>query len=157
MSHSVLARELMSHPVRRLTTHATVRDAAEFLLRHGISGAPAVDEHGQWQGVFTMNDIARYVASRVVRHHETQSLEARAPVTDSSRSDLEQFGATRVEEVMTRGLVTVFPSATLDQVVRSMHAFKVHRVFVIDEKQNEIEGVITTLDVIRWLNASGKG
>ena len=86
MSHSVLARELMSHPVRRLTTHATVRDAAEFLLRHGISGAPAVDEHGQWQGVFTMNDIARYVASRVVRHHETQSLEARAPVTDSSRS-----------------------------------------------------------------------
>ena len=104
-----------------------------------------------------MRDVARYVVSRVVESHEERRIEAREPVADFPQFDLEQLGQTRVEEVMTRGLVTVLPEATLAEVVRSMHAFKVHRVFVIDEKQDEIAGVITTLDVIRWLDASGKG
>ena len=157
MQLAVLAKELMRHPVHQLTTHVTVRDAATFLLRHGISGAPAVDEHGQWQGVFTMRDIARHVVSRVVEPHEERGLAAHEPVTDLSQFDLAQFGQTRVEEIMTRGLVTVSPEATLAEVVRNMQAFQVHRVFIMDAKQDEIQGVITTLDVIRWLDASGKG
>ena len=40
MKESILARDLMSRPVRRLTASTPVRDAAAFLLRHGISGAP---------------------------------------------------------------------------------------------------------------------
>ena len=53
MRKIVLARDLMKGPVRQLTTRTLVRDAAAFLLRHGISGAPVIDDHGRWIGVLT--------------------------------------------------------------------------------------------------------
>jgi CBS domain-containing protein len=56
-----------------------------------------------------------------------------------------------VKEFMTRGLFTVFPEATIEEVIRTMTSFKIHRVFVIDEKEGTLEGVITTMDVLRWL------
>ena len=48
----------------------------------------------------------------------------------------------------TEGMFTVFAESTLDEVVRSMVKFKIHRVFVIDDATGELEGVITTLDVL---------
>ena len=56
MNKMLRARDLMSRPVNQLLAHTPVRDAAAFLLRHGISGAPVLDEHGRWVGVFTQND-----------------------------------------------------------------------------------------------------
>ena len=61
MKDPILARDLMSRPVRRLTASTPVRDAAAFLLGHGISGAPVVDARGEWLGVFTKTDLARHV------------------------------------------------------------------------------------------------
>ena len=52
---------------------------------------------------------------------------------------------------MTPGLFTVFPEATLDEVVRTMASQKIHRVFVISEK-GDLEGVITTMDVLNWVD-----
>jgi len=63
----------------------------------------------------------------------------------------EDFESTPVRALMTRGLFTVFPDATLDEVMRSMLSFDVHRIFVVDEKSGELEGVITTLDILRAL------
>ena len=52
---------------------------------------------------------------------------------------------------MTSGLYTVFPEATLDEVVHAMTTFKIHRVFVIGER-SELLGVITSMDILRWMN-----
>jgi tRNA nucleotidyltransferase (CCA-adding enzyme) len=151
MSKNVLARELMSRPVRQLTAQTPVRDAAAFLLRHGISGAPVLDEHGRWIGVFTQNDLARSVQVRIVPPRLRRTLESREPVVDLLALPAEELGRTPVKEFMTRGLFTVFPEATIEEVIRTMTSFKIHRVFVIDEKEGTIEGVITTMDVLRWL------
>jgi len=45
----------------------------------------------------------------------------------------------------------VFPESTLEEIVRSMLSNKIHRVFVIDEASGELEGVITTFDLLRSL------
>jgi CBS domain-containing protein len=52
---------------------------------------------------------------------------------------------------MTLGMYTVFPEATLDEVVHALTAFKVHRIFVIRETGTAILGVITTMDVLGWM------
>jgi len=152
MLKTVLARDVMSRPVRQLTTWTPVRDAAAFLLRHGISGAPVIDEHGRWIGVFTQNDIARYVQERIARGNSERTLEAREKVSGSSPLRLDLFGETRVEELMTLGMYTVFPDATLEEVVHALTAFKIHRVFVIQETGTALLGVITTMDVLRCLD-----
>lgn len=144
----------MSRPVRRLTSRTPVRDAAEFLSRHGISGAPVEDEHGRWLGVFSMADLARAVAARFAVPRAERSLEAREPVPSGLPSELDSLATVPVVELMTPGLVTVFPDSTLDEVLRSMLAFKVHRVFVIDAESGSLEGVVSTVDVMRWLEES---
>jgi predicted transcriptional regulator len=150
-----LAKDLMARPVRRLTTTASVRDAAEFLLRWGISGAPVEDEHGRWVGVFSMNDLARHVQDRLVKlptvdPAQERTLETREEVPEGF--GFEGFEDTEVGDLMTGGLYSVFPEATLEEVVRTLTTQKIHRVFVLSEK-GTIEGVITTMDVLRWMDA----
>lgn len=142
------ARDLMSRPVRRLTMEARVRDAADFLLRMGISGAPVVDAHGRWQGVFSLNDLARHVQGRIV--DEKRSLENRDGIPQGINwQGLEEA---RVAELMTYGCYTVGPEATLEEVARTLVSQQVHRVFVISDDGRELLGVITTMDVLRWLD-----
>jgi CBS domain-containing protein len=150
----VPARKLMSRPVRRLTSHTPVRDAAEFLTRHGISGAPVEDEHGRWLGVFSMADLARAVAARFEAPLAERTLEAREPAPAGAPPVSDSLASVPVVDLMTPGLVTVFPDSTLDEVLRSMLSFEVHRVFVIDAESGSLEGVISTVDVMRWLEGS---
>ena len=145
------ARDLMKAPVRQLTAWTPVREAAAFLLRQGISGAPVIDEHGHWVGVFTQNDIARYVQNRVVPGAADRTLESRG-APDLRFFSTDRFGDTPVREFMTAGLFTVFPEATLEEVVHALTAFKVHRVFVIEGQKGALLGVITTMDVLRHLD-----
>ncbi len=148
----VLARDLMSRPVRQLTDDTPVRDAAAFLVRCGISGAPVIDEHGRWIGVFSQNDLARFMQERMGAPHSERTLENREKVTDPLARPTDEFGRTPVREFMTVGLFSVFPDATIEEVVRTMTSFRVHRVFVIDEQKGTLEGVITTMDVLGWLD-----
>ncbi len=150
---TTLAKDLMARPVRRLTTTASVRDAAAFLLRWGISGAPVEDEHGRWVGVFTMNDLARHVQDRLVKlptvdPKQERTLETREEVPEGF--SFEGFEDTRVGDLMTGGLYSVFPEATLEEVVRTLTTQKIHRVFVLSDR-GTIDGVITSMDVLRWM------
>jgi CBS domain-containing protein len=154
MRRPVQARDLMKGPVRQLTTRTPVRDAAAFLLRHGISGAPVIDDHGRWIGVFTQNDLARYVQQRIRPRASERTLESREDVAVDFEALPDQFGETPVQDLMTLGLYTVFPEATLEEVVHTLTAFKVHRVFVIQETGTSLLGVITTMDVLRWMDAN---
>ena len=69
---TLLARDFMSRPVKRLTASTPLADAAAFFVRNGISGAPVVDARGRWLGVFTQRDLARFLQERmtVSRRHQ---------------------------------------------------------------------------------------
>jgi CBS-domain-containing membrane protein len=155
MKKLMLAKDLMSRPVRQLTAATPVRDAAAFLLRHRISGAPVLDEHGQWIGVFTQNDLARYVQGQIVRRIPERTLETRQGVQEPFAMSLDEFGDAPVRDYMTPGMFTVFPDATLEEVVRALVSFQIHRVFVIDAKTGALEGAITSMDVMRALDRGG--
>jgi predicted transcriptional regulator len=151
---NILARDLMTRPVRRLTTSSTARDAAEFLLRWGISGAPVEDEKGRWVGVFSLSDLARHVQDRLVKlptvdPKRERTLETREEIPPGF--GFEGFEDTRVGDLMTGGLYSVFPEATLEEVVRALSTRKIHRLFVLSD-QGQLEGVITTMDVLRWMD-----
>jgi CBS domain-containing protein len=143
----------MSRPVRHLSSRSSIRAAAEFLARHVISGAPVVDDHGRWVGVFSMADLARAVASKLSPPPPERSLEAREPAPPDAASGLDSLATLEVVDVMTPGMVTVFPDSSLDEVLRSLLNFKVHRVFVIEAESGSLEGIITTVDILRWVES----
>jgi CBS-domain-containing membrane protein len=152
MVKNTLARDLMKQPVRQLQSTAPVRHAAAFLLRHGISGAPVLDEHGRWMGVFTQNDLARFVERRIVPPKTERTLEAREADDVLFGMPPDRFGETPVREFMTAGMFTVFPESTVEEVIHTLTANRIHRVFVIEEKGGALLGVITTMDVLRWMD-----
>jgi tRNA nucleotidyltransferase (CCA-adding enzyme) len=152
-----VARDLMSRPVRQVTAATPVREAAAFLLRHRISGAPVLDEHGQWIGVFTQNDLARYVQGQIVPRMPERTLESREPADGAVPAGLDQFGDAPVRRFMTPGMYTVFSDASLDEIVHALVTFKIHRVFVIDGRTGSLEGIITTMDVMRALDRRHAG
>jgi CBS domain-containing protein len=49
----ITARDCMVSEVFTLSPQADVLDAVRFLLDHGVSGAPVVDEEGRYLGVFS--------------------------------------------------------------------------------------------------------
>jgi CBS domain-containing protein len=153
MTKTIRARDLMTRPVCQLQACTPVYNAAAFLLRHRISGAPVLDDHGNWAGVFTQNDLARYVQNRIGPASPDRTLESREIAINLFSLPPDEFGKTPVKEFMTAGLYTVFPDATMDEVIHTMTSFKVHRVFVVDEKEGSLQGVITTMDVLRRLDA----
>lgn len=157
MKKTMQARDLMSRPVRQVQAATPVRDAAAFLLRHRISGAPVLDEHGQWVGVFTQNDLARYVEGQIVPRISERTLESRETVKEPLVSSLDKFGNAPVRDYMTPGMFTVFPDATLEEVVHALVSFRIHRVFVIDPRSGSLEGAITSMDVMRALDALRAG
>ena len=153
MKEETFARDLMTLPVRSVTWNTPVRDAAAFMLRWGISGAPVADDRGRWIGVFTLKDMARHVQERMVKlpvidPNDQRTLETRESIPPGF--SFEAFEDTRVEDLMTAGLYTVSPETTMDEVVRALVVQKIHRVFVLQGSQ--LEGVITTMDVMRWLD-----
>ena len=157
MRRIVTARDLMKRPVRQLTMWTPAKDAAAFLLRHGISGAPVIDEHGKWRGVFTLSDLARGVRNRVLAGKSERTLESREAVDLVFETLPQELDKVQVGDLMTPGLFTVFPDATLEEVVHALTSFKVHRVFVIEEEGSELLGVITSMDVLRWMDTRPAG
>jgi len=156
-TRALVARDLMSRPVRQVTAATPVREAAAFLLRHRISGAPVLDEHGQWIGVFTQNDLARYVEGQIVPRLPERTLESRETVVDPAPAGLDQFGDAPVRRFMTPGMYTVFADTSLDEIVHALVTFRIHRLFVIDGRSGSLEGVITSMDVMRALDRRQAG
>jgi CBS domain-containing protein len=151
MKCDVVARDLMTRPVHALAASASLPEAAELLLAWRVSGAPVIDRHGRPIGVFTLKDLARYVRDRAggaFREFEP-TLERRTP--DGSRWPWELLEGAVVSDLMTFGMVTVFPDSSLRDVVHSMMSLGIHRVIVMGE-DGKIQGIITSMDVLRWLD-----
>lgn len=53
-------REAMQEDIRTITTHTTVREAAEVLATGGFHGLPVLDEDGALAGLVTTVDLLRY-------------------------------------------------------------------------------------------------
>ncbi|MBN9119884.1 MAG: CBS domain-containing protein [Planctomycetes bacterium] len=58
------AGDLMSRDVETVGADAPLREAAEFLIRCGVHGAPVVDGAGRCVGVLSVTDLARWASGR---------------------------------------------------------------------------------------------
>ena len=155
----VKVADVMQTSIVTLDLNTPVERAFAMFKDYGISGAPVIDENGSLCGVFTTADVLPLSPSddapRPNRSPTTGKTDA-SPSTDESPSVLEfsrgAAGHGRVEDWMTREILTVEPDATLGEVCDLMNRETVHRVFVTDGAS--LLGVVAASDIVSYVAKS---
>ncbi len=153
MTRAPNVKELMSTHIMTVADDMTADDLARYLIEHEISGAPVVDDQGHLVGVVSMTDIGRNVAEPA---QAGSSGEPGFYRDDAPEVTLEDLGQRYVEEravlvrdVMTAAVRQVKVTASVAEVARLMVEQHIHRVVVT--KENEPVGIITSMDLLKWV------
>ncbi|HWD20187.1 MAG TPA: CBS domain-containing protein [Verrucomicrobiae bacterium] len=108
-----------------ISPRATVFEAIRLLAQKNIGALPVVDE-GRLVGIFSERDYTRKVA-----------LEGK-----TSRDTL-------VEDILSRGVATIGPEATVDEALRMMTEKRIRHLPVVDGV--ELVGLISIGDMVNWI------
>ncbi|MBI5200778.1 MAG: CBS domain-containing protein [Elusimicrobia bacterium] len=148
----VVVREIMRRKLSTLGPEDSLRDAAELFLRHGVTGAPVVDDDGRLLGVLSQTDLLRR-GSEAARgqlspfYREGEQMRIAEPVSVHDLSP--------VREAMSRDLVSVEEDVPVADVARLMAERGIHRVLVT--RDGELEGIVTTMDIVRLVSEEAVG
>jgi CBS domain-containing protein len=129
----------MTRDAITVSPETPLKEAAELLARHQISGLPVVDEE-EVVGVVSEADIvARSTGSRESRSLIREFLSGRR-----SQPDVEAAGT---GEAMTSPAITIAPQRPVAEAARVMVARKVNRLPVVDD--SGLVGILTRADLVR--------
>ncbi len=121
-----LAKDIMTEPPFTIAPETTVKDTVRLMLRYDEWYAFAADEGGRYSGALGLEGVI-------------------AHALEASPGALE---AAKVEEIMTRNVVSVTPDDFISRVWRLMIEKKYAGLPVVDQK-GRIVGMITQYDLIR--------
>jgi CBS domain-containing protein len=144
---SMRAADIMSRNLVTATPSMALEEAVQLMLSHRISGLPVLDSRGALVGIVTEGDLLR----RPETSTERQLSWWRAVLLGTQRL-AEQYvhtHARRVEEVMTRDLVSITPSTPLAEVVALMEARGIKRLPVLQD--GNLVGIVSRADLLRAL------
>jgi CBS domain-containing protein len=129
----------MTRDAITVSPETPLKEAAELLARHQVSGLPVVDG-AKVVGVVSEADIvARSTGSRESRSLIREFL--------SGRKHQPDVGATRASDAMTSPAITIAPQRPVAEAARVMVERKVNRLPVVDN--SGLVGIVTRADLVR--------
>ena len=145
------AKELMQRGVISVLVDATVKEVAQLMIRHNISGVPVVNDLGTVLGVVSELDIMR------------KQIEPESPSVwqlfiwemkddgeiEEHRDHLRRYLAKTAGEIMTSPAVTVDELDDIETVGQLMFDRRIKRVFVT--KNGYLAGVISRSAFVKRL------
>lgn len=146
------AKDVMTRDVLAAKADWPLNRLAEFLLEHGISGAPVISEDGVLVGVVSLTDLVRFdELPERDRPHEVPAyyrgmLDRYAP-EELSGFRVGDASNTLVRDIMTPSLFRVEEDTPVQEVAEMMIRGKIHRLFVT--RNHKIVGIITAMDMLR--------
>lgn len=123
----------MSRPVETIRQDAPARAAWALMRRRGIRHLPVVDAGRRLVGIVTDRDLRQLVFDPAIR----------ARLVGRSRHHV------AVEAVMTRGVITTRPEASILEAARLMHERKIGALLVLDG--DRLAGIFTESDAVATL------
>jgi len=123
----VFVGSLMSSPVHSVRGDATLREAGQVLLDHGIGSVVVVDDEGGLRGILTATDFVRVVAG-----------------------DNDWEPSVLVSAVMSRDVLTTTADGPITVAADLMVETEHHHVPVVDE--GSVIGIITASDVAAYVS-----
>ena len=123
-------RQYMDTTIPTLSPQTLVLDAVDFLLEHGVTGAPVVDENGQLVGILTEKDCLKVVAH--------------APEPENVKQHVADFMSTQVKSIPPNMDVYFAAGLFLKESFR--------RFPVVED--GRLVGAITRYDMLRAIRAN---
>lgn len=145
----MLAKDIMRRKIITVDSRLTLPELARILKENNISGAPVVGPSGSVVGVVSQTDLVRSrqePASDVASYHR----EADGPSL-SLGIHFEEPAQTRVEQIMTPGVISFDEETPVEKVAGAMLEKHIHRVLIT--RGDTLVGIVTTMDTLRALIA----
>ena len=137
----MLAKDVMETHVISLKKDATIKEIAELMIKHSISGFPVVDEHNTVLGVVSELDLMR----KQIKPNEPSiwtMIWGMDPDREKQHRDaIRKYMGKTAGDVMTAPAMTVEASDSLEKVGNLMFNKKIKRVFVTEG--GKLVGVIS--------------
>ncbi len=123
----IIAKNIMSSPVKTVNTSASIEETKKILLRYGHNGIPVVEE-GELKGIITMQEV--------------------------NRAKQHGLGKELVSKYMSDQVVSVKLNTPLTEIQELMINYDIGRVLVVNQ-EDKLIGIITRTDLIRNLYGEG--
>ena len=150
--------DVMTRDVICVRPDLSVEALTSLFLERGISGAPVVDAKDRPIGVVSKTDLLR----EQFEHGDTEEVEEIRLKTEAGWDvelgpgfHAERIARATVAEIMMPIAFSLPEDASIAHAAAVMAVEGVHRVPVVSSR-GEVVGILTTLDVLRWL-AHGSG
>jgi len=139
------AHHIMTRDVVAVTPHTTIEAAAKIMLQMHISGMPVIDDAGNLVGMVSKSDF--------LRRSEIGTGRKRAPWLSffmgpgRAASEFIHERGRKVEDVMSRQVVSVREETSLTEVVNLMEKHDIKRVPVMRDKATV--GIVTRTNLLQ--------
>lgn len=145
---ALTAADIMSTDLITVNLETSVRELARVLVDNKISGAPVLDDEGRLAGIVSQSDLVAqnkklHIPTTVTIFDWVIYLEG----TDRLKAEMDKIAGTRAADIMSKGVISVAPTASLEDVATIMTEKKVHTIPVVDGER--LVGVIGKLDIVR--------
>jgi len=144
------AQDIMTRDVITVTPDTDITHATRILLEHRINGLPVVDDQQKLVGIVCQSDMIAQ-QKRIPLPSLFTLLDGYISLTSAKQfeKEVQKIAATRVEQAMTVGPVTVGPDTPLEEIASLMVEKKLHTLPVVDQKR--LVGIIGKEDMLRTL------
>lgn len=139
------AIHVMTRDVVAVTPHTTIEEAAKILLRMHISGLPVIDDAGNLVGIVSESDFLRRSEIGTGRRHAAWLSFFMGPGRAAAEFIHER--GRKVEDVMTRKVITVQEETSLADIVALMEKHGIKRVPVMRGKVTV--GIVTRSNLLQ--------
>ena len=135
----------MTSPVVTVKPGVSVGEAAKLLLKNHISAAPVIDSSGKLVGIISEGDLMRRYETATERR---QSWWLRLMSGDHIlANEYVKAHAQKVEEVMTRNVVTAGPETPLAEIADILESHSIKRVPIV--ASGALVGIVTRANLVR--------
>ena len=146
----MLVKDIMTTDVITIAPHATIREVAELMRKHAVSGLPVVDAAGKVVGIVTEIDLlTRHAPPRQPQYIPLLwgLIPMRLDDYSTYKEHIRHILAVFVEQLMTSDPATIRPGDTLEHAAELM-VKPGHRSLPVVEK-GKLVGIVTRTDLVR--------
>jgi CBS domain-containing protein len=138
-------RDVMVRTVVTVTPRTSLKDVAQSLVDHRISGVPVVDPEGAVLGVVSEADLLmKEGGADAIRH---RSLARVRGESKESQAQIAKVAATTAGEAMTAPAITIGPDRSIPEAAAVMTARRINRLPVVED--GRLVGIVSRADLVR--------
>ncbi|MGE5197748.1 MAG: CBS domain-containing protein [Deltaproteobacteria bacterium] len=135
--------DIMTRNVITISPDASLKELGLLFKEKRISGIPIVNDDGNLVGIVTISDMLRVLNTiytwRVLKFRADGKL-------DLSSWHEEEKLKSKVQDIMTKEVVTLSEQATVDDLMRMVFTKNIHTIPII--KEGKLTGIIGMRDLV---------